>query len=200
MKKYPLLYKNLAIIVKNYIVTPKPVILDLGSGPGFLSKELIQRITDGVIIGIDPEKKMLNIAKINLKIFGQNLRLISGIAEKIPLKKKSVDVVVSRFSESYWCDQYEVLNEIKRILKPNGYLIIEALNKNYPKWKLFLTKIHMTLNSASLNVIRYHQDAYKIAFNSEELESFIINSGFVITKKEGKEKEWKFLLIARNKP
>ena len=42
MKKYPQLYQHLAFLVKNNIssILRKPVILDLGVGPGLLSKEI----------------------------------------------------------------------------------------------------------------------------------------------------------------
>ena len=92
---------------------------------------------------------------------------------------------------------YKALEEINRVLKPNGFLIIEALNKNYPKWKLFLTKIHMVINEASSNVIRYHLDTYKIAYTSLQIRDFIDSSGFEITKKDINKKDWKFLIIAK---
>ena len=63
MKKYPELYNYLASIVKRNVLrkTKKPIIIDLGIGPGLLSQKIFEKIPDAIIIGIDPSKEMLNI-------------------------------------------------------------------------------------------------------------------------------------------
>ena len=196
MKKYPELYKNLTYIVKKNIPknTKKPVIIDIGVGPGLLPLELNKQISNARIIGIDPLDKMLKIANKNVK--SDNFLAILGSSENIPLEKNSVDIVVSRFSLTYWENPIESFKEINRILKPSGRLVLETLNKKFSKFKLFAIKTHMFFKSAGLGVIRYHSDAFKTAYELKQVEHFLKKSGFKIIFKEAKQKDWKFILVS----
>ena len=102
MKKYPELYRNLACVVKRYVPKIKPVIVDLGVGPGLLSQELHSQIPNATIIGVDPNKKMLSLAQQNACFDAFEAKL--GPSENIPVDDGSADIVVSRFSLTYWKD------------------------------------------------------------------------------------------------
>jgi predicted peroxiredoxin len=54
----------------------------------------------------------------------------------------------------------------------------------------------MLLNHAGRDVTKYHVDAYALAHTQKEVEMFFKNAGFRILEKQGKKKEWKFLIIA----
>jgi len=54
----------------------------------------------------------------------------------------------------------------------------------------------MLLNKVGTNVTRYHVDAYNDAHTMQQVEQFFTNAGFRIIEKEGKKKEWRFLVIA----
>jgi ubiquinone/menaquinone biosynthesis C-methylase UbiE len=115
------------------------------------------------------------------------------------LKDNSIDTVVSRFSLPYWKEPLDSFLEMNRVLKPNGKIIFEALNRNFPKWKLFGIKVGMLLNRAGRDVTKYHVDAYALAHTQEEVEMLFNKSGFAILEKEGKKSEWKFIIVAEKK-
>ena len=199
MEKYPELYQNLAKIVRQN--TPhqldRPVVVDLGVGPGPLSLEIQRVMPEVSIMGLDPSIKMLKLArkrafKADFKRFG----VILSVAENIPLKSDSVDVLMSRFSLLYWKHPKDGFSEIFRVLKPGGKLILEALNADFPIWKLFLIKLHMRSNSAGQEVIRYHSNAYKSAYTMIQVEQLLTDSRFRLLAKEGNKKDWKFVIIA----
>ena len=194
MKKYPDLYQNLAGIVKKYATNAKPVIIDLGAGPGLLSLELHKKIPDAKIIGVDPLQKMLQLAKSNACFDSFEAKL--GSSENIPVNNDSADIVVSRFSLPYWKDPNSSFKEIYRVLKPRGKIILEALNRDFPMWRLLLIKLHMLLNAAGGDVTKYHLDAYKTAYTIEQVEELFTDSKFSIVEKEGSKKDWKFLMVA----
>ena len=194
MKKYPDLYQNLAGIVKKYATNAKPVIIDLGVGPGLLSVELHNKISDARIIGVDPMQKMLQLAKNNACF--DKFEAKQGSSEKIPVDDDSVDIVATRFSMSYWKHPNKSFVEMYRVLKPGGKIIIEALNRDFPVWRLFLIKLHMLINSAGGDVTKYHLDAYKTAYTISQVEQFLTDANFTIFEKEGSEKDWKFLVVA----
>ncbi len=200
MKKFTDLYIVLSRSVKNHTTTSHPIILDLGCGPGLLSVEILKQIPDVTVIGIDPLIKMLVLAKENTDTSGaQTFESLLGVSEKIPLKDDSIDTIVSRFSLPYWKHPQDSFLEMNRILKPNGKIIFEALNRNFPKWKLFGIKIGMLFNHAGRDVTKYHVDAYTSAHTQEEVEMFFKKSGFTILEKKGKKNEWKFIIVAEKK-
>lgn len=197
MKKYPELYRYLAGVVRRCSTTESPVIIDLGVGPGLLSKELHSQISSAKIIGVDPLDKMLKLAKINANFPGFEVKL--GSSQDIPVNDNSADFVVSRFSLAYWKNPKKGFTEINRTLKNGGFVILEVINKDFPIWRLFLIKVHMLFNKAGSDVTKYHIDVYKKAYTIEQVEDFLINAGFSVVEKKGRKKDWKFLIIGRKK-
>jgi len=197
MKNFSDLYISLSKKVKSYTETSQGVILDLGSGPGLLSIEILRQIPNTTVVGVDPLMKMLRLAKENIH-HSDVCRFVPvlGISEKLPLNDTSVDTIVSRFSLPYWKQPDASFSEMHRVLKPHGRIILEALNKEFPKWKLFCIKIGMLFKRAGRDVTRYHIDAYSLAHSQEEVELFFKKSGFTILEKEGKKNEWKFIIVA----
>jgi len=200
MEKYTKLY--FALAKKTQINIPKsikkPIIVDLGTGPGLLSIELNKLIPEAHIVGIDPSIHMLSIA--NKKFLDKDCKhcnLTMARIENIPINNNYADAIVSRLSLSSWENPKKGFSEIFRILKPDGILILEALNKDFPKWKLNLIKLHMKLNKAGKTVTKYHIDYYRNAFSIMQVEQFLSETGFDIIRKEGKKSEWKFLIIAK---
>jgi len=199
MKKYNVLYRNLARIAQENLLYSlrNPLIVDIGIGPGLLSIEINKLIPNANIIGIDPSIEMLKLAK--RKVVGTNFKKIETIltkAESIPLKNNLADLVISRFSFIYWDNPSDGLTEIYRILNPGGRMILELINRDYPRWKLFLTEIHMFINLAGKEIIKYHIDSYKKAYTINQIEKLISNSGFNIIYKEGIKSKWKHLIVA----
>jgi uncharacterized protein (TIRG00374 family) len=196
MNKYFYLYQNLAIIVKKFLPedNKKPTIIDLGTGVGLLLKAIKESIPNSNVIGIDPSESMINLAKENVKA-----KIIFGSAEKIPINSESVDLVVTRFTLTYWKNPKKSFKEINRILKKKGKFIIEGLNKDFSKWRLFLIKVHMILNKSGLEIARYHADAYKKAYSLNIIKKFLTENSFEIIFKEYNKREWKYIIVAEKK-
>jgi hypothetical protein len=194
MKNYSNLYKNLAKIVKDNIDKnfKNPTIVDLGTGPGLLVKEINKLIPEARVIGIDESKNMLELANKN-----SNLETIIASSENIPLKDSSVDVIVSRFSLSYWKKPLKSMKQIHRILKPDGKLVIEVLNKDFSNWKLLILKIRWILKTSNLRIVSYFTDAYKTAYTIDNTVKLIEKSDFKIICKQGSSKDWKFVIVAK---
>lgn len=200
MKKFNDLYEYLASVVQRHSPSSHSFILDLGVGPGLLSVEIFRKMPQATIIGIDPLIKMLQLAKENIKNADfQTFEPVVGISENIPLKNNTVDVIASRFSLSYWTQPNKSFQEMMRVLKPGGKVVLEALNHDFPIWKLSLIKIHMLFNRAGRDVTKYHVDAYKLAHTIEQVEEFFTDTGFTISEKEGKKNEWRFIIVAEKK-
>ena len=115
------------------------VIADVGAGTGNYSYELAARGYS--VFAIEPSATMVAQGKTH-----PNVTWIKGIAEKIPLKNESVDVVVCTLAAHHFTSIEAFLGESKRILKNNGDLIIftfdPSLLPNNDWIKEYFTEFH----------------------------------------------------------
>jgi ubiquinone/menaquinone biosynthesis C-methylase UbiE len=199
MKRYLKLYREIASIIKDSLTSTTPVILDLGCGPGLLLQAIGTLLPTAKVMGIDVSLEMLRLAHQQGEQARTRGSLMQGTAEHIPLQDSSVDVVVSRFSLPYWNKPELGFAEISRILKPEGMLILEALNKDFPRWKLRLIQLHMHLNKATQKVIAYHIDAYDIAYSRKEIEAFLSGAELTLKRIRGSKHTWKYRMVAEKK-
>lgn len=119
-----------------YLKGKRATVLDVGCGPGFLAFELMNRDYALRIIGIDPDPRMVQTAQVKAKERGMNEFLVRiGKAERIPLDRETVDVVVSRRTLHHWRSLPSGFREIRRVLRPDGLFIASDVNRAYPQWK-----------------------------------------------------------------
>lgn len=114
-------YKSITHIVKGKKV------LDAACGEGYGSNILSQYATS--VTGIDISNEAVTYAKEHYK--RDNLKYICASIENIPLEDHSIDVIVSfETIEHVNADlQEKFLQEIKRVLKPDGILIMSSPDK-----------------------------------------------------------------------
>jgi ubiquinone/menaquinone biosynthesis C-methylase UbiE len=93
-------------------------ILDLGSGPGYLSIEIAKRAVELKVYGLDLSRQMVKIARGHAKGV-ENVRFEFGNAVALPFKDNSVDFIVSTGSLHHWKKPTKVFDECNRVLK-NG--------------------------------------------------------------------------------
>ncbi len=181
------------IVSKLLIGNSAAIIVDVGCGPGLLVRELMSSSTCRMVVGVDPSICML---KTGARIVGCGF-LVRSMGEFLPFRDSIVDLVVSRFSLPYWSNPNGVFQEIYRVLKPRGFLVVDALNASYSRLKLFLTKIFMFIRGAPRSVVEYHIDAYSKAYTMEELCDIIMGSDFNIIRVD--DYSWFFRVIAEKK-
>ncbi len=98
----------------------KPVIADIGSGTGKLSKLCVERCE--TIYAVEPNRQMRQFAE---ELLSNHINYVSlaASAENTTLADASVDIITA--AESYhWFDNEATIKEFKRILKPNGYVFL----------------------------------------------------------------------------
>ena len=94
-------------------------VLDVGCGHGELM-ELIQPTND--VFGIDFTMKMLE------DCFKKGLKVMWGEAENIPFCNNHFDVVCALGLIEYLSEDEKFINEVYRVLKPNGTLVVSFRN------------------------------------------------------------------------
>jgi 2-polyprenyl-3-methyl-5-hydroxy-6-metoxy-1,4-benzoquinol methylase len=118
-KNYPNLDQR-EIIMSN-LIDKNQKILDLGCGTGNFIKILNKK--NKKVEGVEISKKA---AQIGLKQ-GLNIK-IADLHSTFPYKRNSFDTVTAGEIIEHIYDTDFFLDEIKRILKPNGYLILSTPN------------------------------------------------------------------------
>jgi len=128
--------------------------LEIGVGTGRFAAPL------GIKYGIDPSRKMLEIAKKR----GVKVRLGSG--EKLYFKNSSFDYVAIIITLCFIKDPIKVLGEARRVLKKNGKIISGIIDKDS-----FLGKFYQKKKS-----IFYKQARF---FSVKEATRLLRETGFI---------------------
>ncbi len=154
-------------------------VVDLGCGPGFCTFPLSRLVgADGHIFAIDSSDKFASI--LQDKITANNARNITfhqNDASNLDLEDNSADVIFARWLFCFLENPSQVLTEIKRILKPNGKLIIVDYF-NYRAANIFPQKDAISeLFKAYLQNVTNHKGSYNIG---EKLPELIVESGLQI--------------------
>ncbi len=125
-------------------------VLDLGCGTATLTI-LIKKAQPGAeVIGIDGDRKILEIARSKVKKEGLDIPLYEGMAFDLPCRDNYFDRVCSSlvFHHLIRDDKIRTLRETYRVLKPGGELLVADFGK--PQ--------NVLMNALSL-IIRHFEEA-----------------------------------------
>lgn len=103
------------------------VVVDIACGEGYGSAFLASVASS--VIGVDIDSEAVKFA--SKKYIKSNLEYIVGTCSAIPVDSGSVDVLVSFETLEHHDQHVEMMLEVKRVLKPNGLLIISSPDKTY---------------------------------------------------------------------
>lgn len=101
-------------------------VLDIASGEGYGSALLAKRAAS--VIGVDIDVESVDHAQVQ---YGHlpNLNFLVGSCDAIPLADASIEVVTSFETIEHHDRHEEMMQEIKRVLKVDGLLIISSPNR-----------------------------------------------------------------------
>jgi SAM-dependent methyltransferase len=97
--------------------TRRADVLEVGAGTGKLTEQLVA--LDHRVVATDPLGEMLRHLATRLP----GIPVARAAAERIPLRARSVDAVVSA-QAFHWFDAEQALPEIARVLRPGGHLAL----------------------------------------------------------------------------
>jgi len=111
-------------------------VLDVGSGDGVFLDRLVKTFkVKGT--GVDISEASIRRAK---KDSLKSIKFLKSSAAKLPFKDGYFDTVLSFDTLEHIKDQKTAVEEMVRVLKPKGTLVIYTINKNHkftPNWILF---------------------------------------------------------------
>lgn len=103
-------------------------LLDVGVGTGTYALRLSQMFPRLQIHGIDISGKMLSRAKAKL---GNRAKLEIGDAQDMPIEGSCIDIVLMTRVGSHLQSLEKAAQELARVLKPGGVLVLSDLHPNF---------------------------------------------------------------------
>ena len=116
-------YRTLLAAVQ---VRPGDVVLDVGSGPGYLARMLAEAVgPEGSVVGIDAAPEMTEYANRKAAHLS-NCRFQPGTAESLAFPDAAFDVVVSSLVLHHLPEEarLQAVREMKRVLRPGGKVLL----------------------------------------------------------------------------
>lgn len=168
-------YESLNLRKKDYV-------LELGFGNGRFIQSLAKKVSEGLFAGIDYSKTMVKLAKkTNLELCKKNVELQVASIDNIPYPDNYFDKVVTVNTIYFWDDATACLNEIKRVLKKDGLLVIGMRTRDGVK-NLPIAQHNFTL------------------YNKEEAVRLLNSNGFeIIETKYTSDKDFDALCLVAKK-
>ncbi|MBW2312806.1 MAG: methyltransferase domain-containing protein [Deltaproteobacteria bacterium] len=107
---------------------PKPgeAILELGCGHGRTLRQVSAKNAPGLAAGVDPSGVMLRVARGHLRrgLASGQVRVAEGDAAHIPHADESFDKAFTVHTLYFWVDLRAGFQELHRVLRPGGELIL----------------------------------------------------------------------------
>jgi ubiquinone/menaquinone biosynthesis C-methylase UbiE len=104
-------------------VPAEGIVLDLACGPGIVSAALAPKARQ--IVGLDLTPQMLANARRRCTSAGLgNVAFVEGSAGDLPFAAAAFDAVVTRLSIHHFGEPARVLDEMRRVLRPGGSLVL----------------------------------------------------------------------------
>lgn len=106
-------------------------ILDVGCGSGGLVVRIRSNYQNCEVVGVDPDQKILNLAKKKIEKNKFDVALINAWAEKLPFQNSSFDIVISALTFHHLPTEIkkQSFKEIHRVLKKDGRFLLADIGK-----------------------------------------------------------------------
>jgi ubiquinone/menaquinone biosynthesis C-methylase UbiE len=154
-------------------------ILEVAPGPGYLSVALA-KLGAYKITGLDVSESFVRMASEYAKREGVTARFIHGSVSDIPLEDGLFDLIVCRAAFKNFSEPLKALNEVHRVLKPQGRAIIMDLRKD-ASWReieAYVDGMHLSTLSTWMTKLTFKHMLLKRAYTEPQMLSLAAQSDF----------------------
>lgn len=169
------LNSSLHITLQKIADLPADRALDVACGTGQLLQVLAERREPPALVGIDKVPAMIKVARHRL---GHRATLLECEAAQLPFDDASFQLITSTSALHYFEDADAVLREIRRVISPNGNLVITDWSRNF-FWMQLLNR-----------VLPWTRHAHVHTFSSDELERSLGHAGFSVNSVTKTKIDW----------
>jgi ubiquinone/menaquinone biosynthesis C-methylase UbiE len=160
---------------------PGGVLADIGCGPGYLITEILKKLPELTVIGVDISTEMIEQAEANLSRLGFSGRVSfrQGDIHDLPLEDGSLDFVVTTLSMHHWSDPAKAISEVYRVLKPGGGYLIFDLRRDCPRIFYWVLKFAQAfILPASMGRINEPTASVLASYTAAELREILAGTPF----------------------
>jgi ubiquinone/menaquinone biosynthesis C-methylase UbiE len=145
--------------LKHVAIEKHFVVLDVGCGGGRTIEKLATLAAQGMIYGIDYSKGSVaaSRSKNAWLINAGRVEIRQASVSQLPFPNDKFDLVTAVETQYYWPNLVADMQEILRVLKPGGTLIVIAESYNKGKYDKLQRPVMKLLKSAHLSVDEHRQ-------------------------------------------
>jgi len=121
--------KRAQFMTQHIDITPGDILLDVGGNTGKITQVYARDCKE--IVVLEPKQTVVEYGRT----YRPHIKFVEGGAENIPLSGEYFDRVVASSSFHHFPHQDRGLEEMKRVLKRNGKMIIMEIDPNTRKGK-----------------------------------------------------------------
>lgn len=159
--------RTLSVLQKSAALTAGEQVLDLACGTGAFEKRVRATGPTAELVGVDLAPAMLERARSKLD-GADGVRFVQADAHDLPFASGSFDVVVCASTFHYFRHPRTVLEEVGRVLRPSGRLVLLDWCRDY--WTCW----------AMDELLRRIDPAHHYCYTLAELRALLDAAGFVI--------------------
>lgn len=169
-------------------IPPKANILDVCTGTADIAIRMAEKYRSVKIYGVDLSEEMLKVGrtKISRKKFDHNIELIKADALHLPFSDGTFDILYISFGLRNLVDRKKGIQEMKRVLKENGQLVLLEFAPPQKSlfgrlYRLYLSKIIPFIGeivSGSTSAYYYLHTSIEHFLEPEETVNLLKNMGF----------------------
>jgi len=171
-------------IVDRVISPGRELIVDLGCGPGAVTKLILERLDPAArVIGIDPSESAL--ARARDAIRSKAVEFIQGSAEWVSRLVSSVDAVVFLNAIHLVPDKAQVIAEIRKTLRAGGVFAFNTtfFNGAYVEgtagfWRRWVVRAVQVLRERGMDVQRDARAVARQFLSADEYADLCVQAGF----------------------
>ena len=151
--------ENPKLAVKLLNLKKNMIVADFGAGTGYFTSHLAEQCS--LVFAVDIQPEMIELNKKNMKSKNlKNVEYILNTPKKTMLPTNSVDLIllVDVYHELEF--PYEVLNDMKKSLKPNGLIVLLEFRAEDPRvpikplHKMSVSQISKEMNFIGMELFR----------------------------------------------
>jgi ubiquinone/menaquinone biosynthesis C-methylase UbiE len=159
------LEKSLSLTLGKAAGLPAERLLDVGCGTGTLLEMFAAFGQSSELVGVDKVPAMLLVARQRL---GQRAKVVHSDAASLPFADSHFQLVISTNALHYFADAEAALREMRRVLEPQGNLVITDWCRDFLWMKLLNRMLPRT------------RHAHAHTLSVDELEKLLTRTNFRI--------------------
>jgi SAM-dependent methyltransferase len=110
-------------------LAPGMRLLDVGCGPGSITRGLAERVAPGEVVGLDPSGEILEVARQEAAARGlANLRYQAGSVYALPFPDGAFDVAYAHQVFQHLREREAALREMLRVVRPGGLVAVRDVD------------------------------------------------------------------------